>query len=177
MNTLICILILSICYWRIRNLYYNRIELQFRYDLYKLRDKLRMYAIDNKINANDWIFDYLDSSICKAIKRVTSLNVFLIVWISIKNNNVVAIKEFSKKLQFGLDRNEYLKEVYDEYGFLIFNYFQKKHYLVKLFMYVLGSIILSIQFFKNKFNKVNNMIGNLRIYPETSTGQKFYHSH
>lgn len=173
METLIIILIISIGYWKIRNSYYNYLDLEFQLDLYRLRDRLRTEAIEGKIKANDWFFDYMDSSICKTIEEVSSLNIFSIILLYLKNRKNERIISFRRKVNESLNKNQDAKKLYAEYGLITLNYIIKKHYIIKIIVYLLHNIIESVSFLSKGVKSAYSMVEGVRSYPETSTVSQY----
>lgn len=174
MNILVCLLVSCICYWRLRNMYYNNIELQFRYKMYKLRDLLRLMVIEKKIDEDESLFDYLDTSLSIAIEKVTSLHLLVVFFLAKKHYKQPDFISFSTSLQTKLKENKYAKEIYDEYGAIMIWYFLRKHFIIKFCVIGLGVLLMGVNFFKNKKIEIQQSVEDLRIYPETSTVQTYF---
>jgi len=170
MNTLVIICLIIILYWRARNLYYRRLTLEYRFKLYKLRDKLRWLAINEKIDKNNWVFDYMDTSISKTISIMDNMNLVFLLVIAIKNRNRKELVEFNKSVNVVVDKNKYLSEIFFEYGNLNIEFLMKKHYWITL---IIGSIGASVGAFNWAKNKFEFSALSIRVYPETSTSNSF----
>ncbi|CAN5393189.1 hypothetical protein BH09BAC5_BH09BAC5_23870 [soil metagenome] len=169
MNTLIIFLIAGIAYWRIRNLYYKSLALEYKHMLYALRDKTRRYAIEKKISPNDKFFNYLDTSICVTIKELDYLNLLTAVILSRKHKDDVRIKEFGKAIKHITQQNEYAKELFAEYGTILVEYVSKKHYIIKWCLKSILNLLFKVIRAKKHIGEISETVQSLRVYPETSS--------
>lgn len=78
-------------------MYCKRLNSEFKMRLYALRDKTRLYAIENKIDRNEWIFRYFDESISKTISKIDYLNIFIISILHSRQTNNKNYLDFRKK--------------------------------------------------------------------------------
>lgn len=169
MNTLIIILIGLMLYWRCKNLYYNSIELEYEYRLFDLRDKLRRSAINGDIDKNSQFFRYLDSSICVTINELPRLNMLSLMMLSWRHRNNREIESFNKRLAVEIEGNKKSALLYDEYGELIFEYFTKRHYFLRILVIM---VALTVKVMNGSFmvgKRIKEKIVSIRFYPETSS--------
>src|SRR5690349_3085699 len=54
---------------------------EHQYRLYSLRDKLRQFAIDGKLDPKHWVFSYLDSSLTKTVDTLPIITVWWVLFI------------------------------------------------------------------------------------------------
>jgi hypothetical protein len=134
---------------------------------YRLRDKLRMQAIEGKIDSESWAFDYVDSSICTTISKSEILNLFTVTMLYARHHRDAKVLNFNKKLLAELNKSENLKQIYAEYGAVIVQFIFKKHYISKFVAIILGSIVFGVQ------RLTKEMIKEVRVYPETSISYHF----
>ena len=170
MNTLVIICLIIVLYWRARNLYYKRLTLEYRFKLYRLRDQLRYFAIDGKIDKSNWVFNYMDTSISKTISIMDNMNLVFLIVIIIKNRNRKDLIEFNKSIETQVKLNKHLYDVYLEYGRLNIEFLMKKHYWIA---FIAKSIGRSINAFGKIRNKFEFFASSIRVYPETSTSNSF----
>lgn len=173
LNALLVVLVILLVYWRIRNLYYNSLALEYQFKLFKLRDKLRHYSIDKKINSKEVFFDYLDTSICVTVKELPNLNIFGIIYLNWKHKGEHLPEQFKKMTNDGM-QNEFSKEIFNEYGKIIFEYIKKRHYLIHLFSICIASVFYGVKFIRNAVNDTTKAIEDVRIFPETSASYRMF---
>ncbi len=166
-NTLLIILVILLVYWRMRNLYYNSLALEYQYKLYRLRDKVRLYAIDKKIKHHDIFFDYMDKSICVTVKELPNFNLLGIFFLYSKHKNEEKAGSFKKMID-GSIKNEFAKEVFEEYGKIISMYMSKRHYIIKFTLISLLRIFQGYRGMKKSVSITTDAIQSIRFYPETS---------
>jgi hypothetical protein len=99
--------------------------------LYKLRDKTRHYAIDNKLDKNEWIFDYLDMTLSRTISQLDKLHIGITVFLYNKYRRTADFNDFKLTVSNTLESNPMAKEIYDEYMNLLVAYFYKKHFIAR----------------------------------------------
>ncbi len=170
----IILFLLGVVYWKARNMYYNHLELQFRYKLQALRDQLRELVIENKIKRDDILFEYIDTSISKAMKKVASMHLLIVLVLSIKHQKNKTFLSFNKRIQEQLKTNPDSERIYKEYGSIILWFFFKKHFIVKSILFVFGLFLAGLEAFTSKRAAIQEGIENFRVYPETSTVSKYF---
>jgi hypothetical protein len=159
-------MLLIIVYRKLNNRYQETI---FRNGLYKLRDELRLLALDKKVDVKSTAFDYTDFSITTAITKSYYFTVFYITINEIKH-------EKSKK-----DIDEY-REIYNNLNkeisankdLLLIN--RKRNILVR--QYITGQNRMTIYIFEKIFQLIfgikkikgfiKNKVDSINFLPETS---------
>jgi hypothetical protein len=127
--------------------------------LYKLRDKTRHFAIDNKLDKSEWIFEYLDKTLSRTISQLDKLHIGITVFLYQKYKRTADFNNFKLTVSNTLKSNPLAKEIYDEYMNLLVTYFYKKHFiarravkwLISLIGFVLGKISRLKRASKNVF--------------------------
>lgn len=170
----IILFLLGVIYWKARNMYYNHLELQFRHKLQALRDQLRVMVIEGKIKQDDILFEYIDTSISKAIKKVATMHLLVVLVLSIKHRNNREFLSFNKRIQERLKTNSNAAQIYKEYGSIIIWFFFKKHFIIKSILFVFGVLLAGLDTFTSKRAAIQEGIENFRVYPETSTVSKYF---
>jgi hypothetical protein len=112
--------------------YRGRIEtntLQYQYCLYALRDELREYVIKGEVNKDDWVFDYLDSSITKTISYLQSISIYKICVVYLIYRGDAKFRQARKHLERELNKPEKtpLKQVDDKLFIILTKYLISRH--------------------------------------------------
>jgi hypothetical protein len=166
MNTFVLITIVGLLFWRLRNLYYNSLELEYEYKLFELRDKLRRAVIEEKLNANSLFFQYMDESLCRTITELSRLNLLTVLILSYRHRNKYASEEFQSSITEEINNNVIVKELYFEFGDLLLSYFHKRHRFLKGFIRVLSKIINLVNGSVELGKVLKNKVLSIRAYPE-----------
>lgn len=141
LNFLLFILFACSIYWLLRNAYYSKLNFEYSLRFERLQDKVRHYAIENKIDGNNWIFDYLDKSLSRTIKRLDSLNLFLSFLMFYRYQRQGDFNSFQVKVQKSLSGNSHANEIFIEYTDLLKSYFRQKHYIFRFFLLTTAQVI------------------------------------
>lgn len=125
------IIVAMLLYWRLRNLFYSRLSLKYRFKFFAHRDLLRRAAIDKHINPNSRSFKYLDETFSNAACHVDRLNIFTIsLWMAISNNKK-NIELRGRILYSEISKEPEGKELFDAFLKDLTNYFVSKHYFLR----------------------------------------------
>lgn len=91
--------------------YYSHVK--FRHDMYVLRDELRLKAIKNEIDKNNWLFDYFDNTISKQIENTYYITTFFLLGSSFLHYKDAELEKFRDHLDrnLKLKDNEYYKKL------------------------------------------------------------------
>lgn len=118
----------------------------FREKMFELRDRLRMLAIEKKVNKRSKEFDYIDFSISKNIEESYFLTMFYIISIEnrYKTSELDAYKETFDKIHANINNNEYLRDI-----------FKEKNRITK--EYVLGQIPVLVFIIKKSARLISQM--------------------
>lgn len=165
----IILLLILFLYWRWRVLYSRRLRLKYQFLFFKLRDELRLKAINEKIE-KDWVFTYLDSSISRTVASLSTFNILLALFTFIKYRNNTNIREFKDRFIHELDKNPTAKKIFEDYGKLMTSFILQKHFF---FFFTLKSFLFVHLFTKLKIIKLRkrskDLVEAMRFYPETSS--------
>lgn len=172
METFGAIFIAGILYWSLKTRHYNTLEVEYAFKLYALRDKLRNYAIDGKINHKNWIFSYLDTSISKSVSVLSAMNLVIILFFRkrIKQDPIYDLFEKALDTQFAKDPAS--EEIFNEYGQILYDYVKRKHFILRFLAKSLGMINTFIK--QLDFKGYKEAVGDYRLLPNTSTAQNYY---
>ena len=158
-------------YWLSRNLYYDRLETEYSYKYYKLRDKLRRLAIEGKVDKNDWGFDYLDLSLSKTVNKIGSINLFVSVFLTLKHRKDEKYIQFCRNVAKKMKENELFNEIFVEYGKLSSQYVIGRHFWLRfIFRLTLSTTIGSMKVYQKFKQFLDKSSINVRTLPETSAG-------
>lgn len=176
MDILITITALMVLYWIIKNQYQERLTLKYKYKFFALRDKLRQSVIDGRIDKNDWVFDYIDTSISRTVSELDNLNLYSSVMLMKYHKNDAFIKAFRIQLQESLKRNHVLTALFEEYGSISSAYIIEKHILLKLLLiFGIKSVTSTFRWLQKVTRYFNRVALSLRFWPETSSISRFGH--
>lgn len=169
MNTIITIGVILFVYWKIKQAYRRTTDIEFRMNLYRLRDKLRAHVISGEIKEDDWFFDFMDTSICKSIEKVTSMNLFSIVLLQLTNKNNENIARFSKQVDNKITHNQAARDIHIEYGNILVKHIFQKHYILRFVFKLLRRIFLSVKVIQDNYYNISEDVRQVAIYPQTTT--------
>ncbi|MBL8009146.1 MAG: hypothetical protein JNJ64_00960 [Flavobacteriales bacterium] len=135
-------------YWKWRNLYYTRLAISARYDLFRLRDQLRLSAIEGKIDPNHEMFDFLEFMINNTIQTIERFNVFTYTFeilLRRRNSELTPEQEDSRNRLFtAIAENPVASNISSQCALVIRSYFTRKHYYLAFFG-VIGWVIKSLR--------------------------------
>jgi hypothetical protein len=96
--------LLALCLESLRRKRQEVLVLEYKYRFFALRDELREYAADDPVLAQNWVFQYLDSTLAKTIKTLPLISIWYVLGLWLTHRNDTRIERARKSL----DR-EYLK--------------------------------------------------------------------
>ncbi len=145
------------------------VVLKHQFRLYALRDDLRESVMNGRVTANNWVFQYLDSSIAKTITVLPTLSLWrVIVMMSLHRPNQESRRRAQEHLHQELRKpgNEPLQKTYlhymAEFGLFLFN----RHSTISTPAKSIFRAIKAGQFLKAKWRQAKEF---LTEAPETST--------
>ncbi len=145
MNYLITVALVLLVYWKLKNQYYQKIASAYSYKLEDLRDKLMDYALDNKVDVQDWRFKFLNVSLSKNIEELHSLNIYLSLFIHLRNKDNQAFQKMHETVAEGISSHPQFNEIYQEYTRVLMSFM-----LSKLFWF---KTVIKIHSFSSKTRK------------------------
>lgn len=90
--------------------------------LYRLRDELRELAIIGTVSKNQWMFDYLDSSISKSINNLQSINIWAVIILGQIHKKDESLGSFKYHLGLAIKKNKELAEIHKRYSNIMTQY-------------------------------------------------------
>lgn len=108
------------------------LKLRFRFDLFALRDELRAAVIAGKVPKDNW-FEYLDTTITKAIDHIDGANMYEMFALVVGHLHDREILEAYSKFLVTIqeERNAELLRIYSKYIALHVRFLGKRHRAVK----------------------------------------------
>lgn len=170
MTQIFGITILILVVYLVFRKWYNRYQEEiFRHKMFKLRDELRLLAIEKKVNKKSREFDYLDFSISKNIQESYFITIFYVFKLEARyrrqDRELNIYKETFERLHSNIIDNEHLKKI-----------FIKKNHIIGEYVFgqmpVMVFLILSIARIISKVANVKALIrkklSEINYFPELS---------
>lgn len=138
----------------------ERLKLELRFQLFALRDELRLAVINGEAPDNKW-FEYLDTTLTKAIDHIQEINLWeALALLSIYKKDKSVLHAQAGLLSALQEReNEKISEVYYKLLKTLAGFIMERHAILKAF--VVGSVIIA--------RTVNKLAKVVTTAPETST--------
>lgn len=140
------------------------LRLETRFSLFKVRDELRLATIEGKAPQNKW-FEYLDTSITKAIDLLPHINAWEALALMFTYANDTSVLGAEMELHEALEQpeNRELDKVYRNYIVCIARLLFKRHRSS-------ARVLLYFARFVGKVSKIKDRMATIvSIAPETST--------
>jgi hypothetical protein len=104
----------------------------YQYRLYALRDELREFAMENRGVAQNWVFQYMDSTIAKSIKLMPRLSIWFILGVVMTHRSDASLGRLRRHLEkeYEKPRNRRLKEIEDQFTSILGQYVMSRHVLM-----------------------------------------------
>lgn len=133
MTIYISLLIVVLCYWRWRNLYYTRVAIDHRFRMFKLRDQLRFDAIEGRIDKCGTAFRFLDESMSSSIGKVEKYNIYTWAFTHfMEQADKAELPERLRQVNEAMEENSIAQERFHEMMDLIAEQFIRKHYFLRV---------------------------------------------
>ena len=138
--------------------------LEMRFKLFALRDELRAGVIAETLPENKW-FEYLDTSITKAIDLLPTITAWETVALVLRYQNDPEVQHAQTTLLTALseEENEKLNEIYINFVLCIVEILFRRHVGIRYGMKGLAKIVVSTRGFIKTAAKI------ITVAPETST--------
>jgi hypothetical protein len=146
----------------------QNVVLRHQFRLYALRDSLRECAMKGSVNPNNWVFQYLDSSIAKTIRVMPGLSVWRVLVLMFFRLENESLRKCQEQLQTELKKpeNEPLARIHLHYmaelGFFLF----ERHSTISTPTKSVFRALKAGQFLKSRWRQAKEFITEA---PETST--------
>lgn len=148
MNTLVLIVFILlayryICYMREKNL-----SLKYKHEIFRLRDKVRLHAINGDID-NDDFFMMFDAMLSRLVKNADDFNIY---YLALRNIYILRpteeeIEDHHQKVLARIFKDEIYKDIYKLSQEHFYEYLAKKHFLMFGFVTVVTKVSKTIQSF------------------------------
>lgn len=164
----------SVLYFSWRRFSHHYLELDFKFKLYELRDRVRNMIIDNTIEKDAWIFNYFDVTLSKIANESYFISLpFVILIDSNHEDDVKEMKKISSKLDYECKKTPELAKIREELHFAVNTYIFEQHKYSFTHYLILAIDIFSsmkLGFFRKLQKKyaIEENTKNIFVYPETS---------
>jgi hypothetical protein len=127
-----------IWYWRVKHK--ELLVQKFKFDLKNLRNELRWRSINNQLNNENWIYEYLDNKIQIASDSLTYFNIYsTFEWGFIsskdKKRNALSVHYYEELAEA---ENLGFREFDKKLSGLNLDFIIKKHGLIRFVLFILG---------------------------------------
>jgi hypothetical protein len=142
----------------------EQLMLEARFGFFALRDELRLAAIDGEVPHNRW-FDYLDTSITKAIDALPHINAWEALALLYNHSDDESIIRAQQELYEALAReeNQGLKKIYTNYLICILELLVERHR-------TLGRVAFNVVRMRGRVVNLKDKLAKIfTVAPETST--------
>ena len=152
-------------------MHHKKAQMKFRYEVFGLRDKLRVLAYENPEIKRSWIFDFMDKSFSKAACDSYHITLVRLILLHNRHRNDMGLQELSK--QFNRDVREFpaLKKLSQEYISGIRKYIFDQHYVSAVS--IILPIMRTISFFDKIRSGFRKWIKDSLVFPEMSASGSF----
>jgi hypothetical protein len=162
-------LLFVIAFWRWIHISYE--HRKFQYKVYELRDRLRLLAINGELESNSLIFDYLDFSFSKMIRKSYDISFFYMFCLNIihpKNKEIINLLD---EINTEINKSESLKKINTDYINALKTYLKEQHYVsFILFLRPVSRLMLGNNTAQKRYQDINQS----SLYlPETSASIKY----
>jgi len=106
--------------------------LQYKYRFFAIRDELRQYAIDNPEVAQNWVFQYLDSTIAKTIKALPRINIWYLLglWLTHRKDSRIERARRALEREYIKTKNQKHKEIEEKCMNVLADFMLSRHRLL-----------------------------------------------
>lgn len=164
----------SILYFSWRRFSHHYLELDFKFKIYELRDRVRNMVVDGVIEKDAWIFDYFDVTLSKIANESYFISLpFVILIDGNHEDDIKEMKKITSKLDYECKKIPELSIIRDELHKTVNVYIFKQHkYSFTHCLIIVINVFSSMKlgFFKKLQKKyaIEENTKNIFIYPETS---------
>jgi hypothetical protein len=167
---LVFIFLLFLLLATLRRFTHLYLERKFRYELYSIRDNLRLLAIENKIDSTTKIFDFYDLSISKLIDRSYYITLFYILYSATKNKKSNSEKVLFNYIVEETEKSPHLIKVQNEISKVVVCHIFDQHRVTLKVLSAILAPFLGAYYFTKKVKKLSESV----LYsPQTSAISSF----
>jgi hypothetical protein len=151
LSIVIYIVPIIVLFWRFERYRIKNLDLKIQNDMRKLRNRLRMSAINGSKITKDKGYQDIDYVIVRSEKKIQDFNIWVILY-----ENFVAKKNHEKKQKIMFGGNEDLRSFYNEYRDIAVKYIIHKN-VVFLLLYHIAKLLA-----KRLYSKMTRLIVDVR---------------
>lgn len=176
---LLFLLFCTYIYFELKSIRSKTIVTKSRYRLFALRDKLREHVMEERIKKNNWVFDYIDSTLTKTCDDLDWLNIWRALVVLLTDRNDIKFERARDHLENELkkSKNIFLREIHEEYADILLEYILEKHNFIfgcaRLFFKIVRNIPIIFRSLIKPINQIKKIVKHgvkeLTESPETST--------
>jgi len=153
MTTIVAIIFLLIVYRYICYLREASLSLKYKHNIFKLRDRLRSYAINGDI-PNDDFFMVFDGMLTGLIKNADDFNIY---YLALRSIFLVSVSDedmelYKKEFLVPVEKNKKYTEIHHESRDCFYNYLAHKHIILFSIVGLIIKISSSIDTFIKTLN-------------------------
>ncbi len=164
------LIMLILAVWR--RFHQKYVNLKFKYDVYALRDELRLMAQNGVIDKDGFLFEYYDDSFSKAIAESYYITIFRIVLLAKKYELDPRYKELRSTLDNETKKIPEIQELKLRYAAAIQTYVTDQHYVsARMIIIPLIKLAHGTAWTTKKFSKWLKMV---LVFPETSASEEYF---
>jgi hypothetical protein len=142
--------------------------------LLMLRGRLRAMKSSGMIVDNNWAYERLEESMTitmRGLKYVSIWYATVMFIINRKDKNLIIFRE---KFVSEINKNEHLKNIYDEYGDILGDYLRQKHFISRVVFVFIKSAYFVTSFLVIKIRESSiNAVKELQDEPVVNMGLQF----
>jgi hypothetical protein len=136
--------------------------LDSRFKLFRVRDRLRMLAIDGKVEHDNW-FDYFDTTLTKMIDLLPALTIWQIALLVFHYRKDIMSEKWHADLDAFLAANPEYQSIFSEYARVIGGFLFGRHWVIKAGFNFVARFTFALTEFKRDSAAI------VATAPETST--------
>ena len=165
---IVCIFLVVLALDQLFRIRQGNLILEHRFRLYSLRDHLREAAMNEEFKSNNWVFQYLDSSIAKSIDILPTISVWrAIVLLSFARRSEkqkICFESLMRELE--KEENAALLKFYLHYMAELGLFITRRHDTIYFALFSVFKITNGTKWLKSKLRLIKEV---LSVAPETST--------
>jgi hypothetical protein len=162
----ICIFLFFVILLVWKSFHVRLAEKQFRYSLFKVRDDLRMLAINNEIDKSSKIFTYLDETFSSTIKEHYNINIYTLLFVELFRRDKQKEFKFLELIDEACRNNKELEKLVINYIDACREYIFDQNFVS--FKVIIKPIVISIFGVKSFAAKINDFSKRTLVSPYSS---------
>jgi len=166
------IILMSLVWDFLSRLRQETIVLEHQFRLYALRDALREQVMQGSVKSDNWVFQYLDSSIAKLISQLSTVSFWRVLSMMLfyprNPRTKVGLEHLAREMK--KPHNAPLLKIYIHYMAELGFFLTKRHSVLRYALLSFGQLIRAQSWTREKYRQAKAL---LTAAPETSTLAEF----